>query len=72
MNRGERSLVCSIRGPVMLIAIGVLFALGQFTPYGFHLTWPVLLILLGVLKLLERAPGGGGQAGSTPQTGVTP
>jgi len=56
----------------MLIAIGVLFALGQFTSYGFHLTWPVLLILLGVLKLLERASGGQGQSGVNPPTGVTP
>ena len=72
MNSSEYSLVRAVRGPIMLIAIGVLFALGQFTSYGFHLTWPVLLILLGVLKLLERASGGQGQSGVNPPTGVTP
>ena len=72
MNSSERSLVCAVRGPILLIAIGVLFALGQFTPYGFHRTWPVLLILLGVLKLLQRASGGRQEAGTNPPAGVTP
>jgi len=71
MNNSECSLICSIRGPVMLIAIGVLFALGQFTAYPFHRTWPVLLILFGVLKLLERASEGRRQSGSNPPAGVT-
>ncbi len=72
MNHDEGSFHCSIRGPIMLIAIGTLFAIGQFTPYGFHRTWPVLLILFGVLKLLERASGGRQQTGPNPPTGVTP
>jgi len=57
MNGNNRSVFCAIRGPVMLIAVGVLFALHQFTDYGFQRTWPVLLILFGVLKLLERTVG---------------
>ena len=52
MNGNNRSVFCAIRGPV-----GVLFALHQFTDYGFQRTWPVLLILFGVLKLLERTAG---------------
>jgi hypothetical protein len=71
MNDRECPLICSIRGPIMLIAIGVLFAVGQFTAYSFYRTWPVLLILLGVLKLLERASGGRGQSGSNPPAGAT-
>jgi hypothetical protein len=43
-----------IRGPVILIALGVLFAIDQFGSYSFSRTWPVLLILFGLLKLLER------------------
>ena len=54
MPTSERPLVCAIRGPIMLIAIGTLFALAQFTPYGLHQTWPVLLIVLGLLKLMDR------------------
>ena len=45
----------AIRGPVTLITIGVLFALNNFTPYGFDQTWPVLLIVFGLLSLLRRA-----------------
>ena len=57
-------LVCAIRGPVTLITIGTLFAMDHFTPYGFARTWPVLLIVFGVLSLLCRgganrsSPGG--------------
>jgi hypothetical protein len=43
-----------IRGPIILIALGVLFAIDQFGSYSFSRTWPVLLILFGLLKLLER------------------
>jgi hypothetical protein len=31
-----------------------LFALNNFTPYGFGQTWPVLLIVFGLLSLLGR------------------
>jgi len=58
MYNSERPLVCAIRGPIMLITIGTLFAVAQFTSYGFHRTWPVLLIVLGLLKLMDRVGGG--------------
>jgi len=54
MNANNRSLICAIRGPVTLITVGVLFALNNFTPYGFGQTWPVLLIVFGLLSLLRR------------------
>ncbi len=58
MSSNSCTLICAIRGPVMLIAVGVLFVLQQSTPYSFWRTWPVLLILLGLLKLLERVASG--------------
>jgi hypothetical protein len=69
MNSGEGRLVVAIRGPIMLIAIGTLFALAQFTDYGFRRTWPVLLILLGVLKLFERVAAGPQDASGSPNFG---
>jgi hypothetical protein len=39
----------------MLITIGTLFAMDHFGPYGISRTWPIILIVLGLLKLLERA-----------------
>jgi len=55
MRGSERSLVNAIRGPVTLITLGVLFALNNFTNYGFDKTWPVLLIVFGLLSLLRRS-----------------
>ncbi|MGA2114527.1 MAG: DUF5668 domain-containing protein [Bryobacteraceae bacterium] len=53
-RRQQRGLTRSIRGPVMLITVGVLFAFQNFTPYGFEQTWPVLLVVAGLLSLLGR------------------
>lgn len=55
---GDTSLLRAIRGPIIIITVGVLFALNNLTPYGFAETWPVLLIVVGLLSLLGR--------GSTP------
>ena len=57
----QRSLIPAIRGPIMLIAIGVLFALDYSFGIQFWKTWPVLLIVIGVLHLLERRAGTHGE-----------
>jgi fatty acid desaturase len=48
------NLIQAIRGPIMLIALGSLVAMDYFGVYGFGRTWPILIILFGVLKLLEK------------------
>ncbi len=49
-TRRRRGLI----GPVLLITIGSLFLLDQFVPgWSFRNTWPLLLIILGVVKLIE-------------------
>ena len=63
MNGSDASLVRAIRGPITLITVGVLFALNNFTPYGFNQTWPVLLIVFGLLSLLRRGVGPAPPAG---------
>lgn len=47
--------VSAIRGPVTLITVGALFVLNNFTGIGFEKTWPVLLIVFGLLSLLRRS-----------------
>ena len=42
------------RGPILLITIGVLFAMHEAGLLQFSRTWPLILIVLGVVKLLER------------------
>lgn len=57
------NLFSAIRGPIMLIAVGVLFAIDHAGIFGIRQSWPVLLVLIGLLKLLEhlttepRVPG---------------
>lgn len=54
-SSGEVSIARAIRGPITLITIGVLFALNNFTRYRFEQTWPVLLIVFGLLSLMRRS-----------------
>jgi hypothetical protein len=57
MNGDSPGIVRAVRGPLMLIAVGTLFALDHFDQYKIWQTWPTLLILLGLLILAERALG---------------
>lgn len=44
----------SLTGPVILIALGVIFLLDQIVPgWGIGKTWPVMLIVIGVVKLVD-------------------
>jgi hypothetical protein len=85
VNNSLWALTRAVRGPVILICLGVLFAVDQAGGVGFHRTWPVLLVVYGVLKLVERllappvgpppapaswTPGGPGNWGQPPQGGA--
>ena len=41
-----------LMGPVVLVTLGVLFLLSEFTHWHFHQTWPILLIAIGAVKVL--------------------
>ncbi len=47
-------LVTAVRGPILMITLGLLFVADRFDAAGFDRTWPVLIIVFGILKLLER------------------
>lgn len=49
------NFLCAIRGPILMITLGVLLSIDQFGPVSFGRTWPVLLIVFGLFKLAERA-----------------
>jgi hypothetical protein len=68
MNGNSHATIRAIRGPVTLITIGALFALNNFTRYGFDQTWPVILIVFGLLSLLRRGtqPAGPANAPNMP------
>jgi hypothetical protein len=54
MNGNNRNLIAAIRGPIILITVGVLFALDHMTTFTFGRTWPAILIVVGLLSLGER------------------
>jgi hypothetical protein len=54
MNNRRALFLQAIRGPILLITIGILFAVHQNGTISFSMSWPVILIVIGVLKLMER------------------
>jgi hypothetical protein len=55
MNNARAALfVQAIRGPILLITIGLLFAAHQAGIISFGRTWPLIIIVIGLMKLFER------------------
>ncbi len=54
MNNRGAMFAQAARGPVLLITVGVLFALEQAGMLPFSRSWPLLIIVVGVMKLIER------------------
>jgi hypothetical protein len=56
MNASRLSLYMqAVRGPLLLITLGVLCSLHEADMVSFRYTWPVLIIMVGLLVLIERA-----------------
>jgi hypothetical protein len=58
---------CRVRGlmgPVVLITIGVLFLIGEYTRYSFFDLWPILLIVIGVVLVGQSLVSRQGHVGS--------
>jgi hypothetical protein len=51
------SVVCYLRWPVTLMVLAILFALQAAYVATLGQTWPVLLVTIGALMLLERTVG---------------
>ncbi len=51
------NIIQAVRGPLLLITLGALIVIDHQTHFKFHQTWPVLIIVFGVLKLMERMVG---------------
>lgn len=54
MNSRAALFVQAIRGPILLITLGLLFAAHQAGIISFARTWPLIIIVLGLMKLFER------------------
>lgn len=43
-----------LRGPLILVTIGVMALLDQYGVLSFGKSWPLILIVIGILQLAER------------------
>ena len=58
---------CKIRGlmgPLMIITVGVLFLIGEYTRFSFLELWPILLIVAGVVLTAQSLASKEGHLGS--------
>jgi hypothetical protein len=53
-----------LMGPVMLITVGALFLMGEFTRHGFGDLWPVLLLVSGLVILAQSMASKEGHTGA--------
>lgn len=65
MNNRVALFAQAVRGPVLLMTVGILFALSQIGVLSISRSWPFIIIVIGVMKLIERLfvppqPLGGG------------
>lgn len=71
-NRGCPCARCSaqgLMGPVVLVTLGVLFLIAEFSRWDFHETWPVLLVVIGAIKVLQSTAS---TQGHRPQAQMPP
>ena len=55
-----------LMGPAMLITLGVLFLLDSVSRVGFSRTWPAILLVVGVIKLMQSNASTAGHVGPLP------
>jgi len=55
-----------LMGPAMLVTLGVLFLLDSVSRVGFGRTWPAILLVIGVIKLMQSNASSNGHVGPLP------
>jgi hypothetical protein len=66
MCRCEQCRTRKIMGPAILVTLGVLFLLDNVSHVGFHRTWPAILLVIGVVKLMQSNASSAGHIGPLP------
>jgi cell wall-active antibiotic response 4TMS protein YvqF len=61
----SRCRCCGLMWPVVLITLGALFLIGEYSGrYSLSELWPILLIVIGVVKIAEALASTEGHTGS--------
>jgi Domain of unknown function (DUF5668)/B-box zinc finger len=66
----EQCRTRKLMGPAILVTLGVLFLLDNVGRFEFHRTWPAILLVIGVVKLVQSNASSDGHIGRLP-TGVS-
>jgi hypothetical protein len=64
--RCEQCRTRKLMGPAILVTLGVLFLLDNVSHVGFHKTWPALLLVIGVVKLMQSNASSAGHINPLP------
>jgi hypothetical protein len=68
----DRCRTRGLIGPALMVTIGVLFLLEELSSVGFHRTWPVILLVIGGMKLWQSNASSAGHMASLPGAGPMP
>jgi hypothetical protein len=52
-----------LMGPILLITIGLIFLAGQYSRYSVWDFWPVILVVIGLVKIVEATTSREGHVG---------
>ena len=62
----ERCRTSKLMGPAMLVTVGILFLLDNVSRIEFGKTWPAILLVIGVVKLMQSNASSNGHNGPLP------
>jgi hypothetical protein len=62
----ERCRTRKLMGPAILVTLGVLFLLDNVSNVDFGKTWPAILLVIGIVKLMQSNASSAGHAGPLP------
>lgn len=62
----ERCRTRKLMGPAMLVTVGILFLLDNVSRIEFGKTWPAILLVIGVVKLMQSNASSSGHIGPPP------
>jgi hypothetical protein len=62
----ERCRTRKLMGPAILVTLGVLFLLDNVSNVDFGKTWPAILLVIGIVKLMQSNASSVGHAGTLP------
>ena len=62
----ERCRARALMGPAVLVTLGILFLLEEQDALRFHKTWPILLVVIGLVKIYQSSASDAGHLSGPP------